>query len=71
MVALRCTYVLHVQARSVDELPADALCTHHFVSSWVAHNASAHADTEQRRRDGHSLAAMEGRAQPVRLRTTV
>ena len=116
-----------VEARSAEELPPEALCTHHFVSSyvetsrpeasanssrqrqvelraasslgqprpasanwqrcsgrpallawfstqvssWVAHNATAHAATEQQRRDGHAHAAMEGRAQPVRLRTTV
>ena len=54
---------------SVEDLPPEALCTHHFVSSWVEHDASSHAATEQRRREGHALAAMEGAAQPVRLRT--
>ena len=58
-----------IEARSADELPPEALCTHHFVSSWVEHDASSHAATEQRRRDGHALAAMEGAAQPVRRRT--
>ena len=56
-------------ADSAEELPAEALCTHHFVSSWVEHNASSHAATEQRRREGHALAAMEGAAQPVRRAT--
>ena len=46
-------------ADSAEELPAEALCTHHFVSSWVEHDASSHAATEQRRREGHALAAME------------
>lgn len=60
----------HRTMDSAEQLPPEALCTHHFVSSWVEHNASSHAATEQLRREGHALAAMEGTAQPVR-RTTV
>ena len=41
------------------------------VSSWVVHNATSHAVTERQRRSGHTHAAMEGLAQPVRLRTIV
>ena len=51
---------------SVDQLPSEALCTHHFVSSWVAHDAAKHAATEQRRRNGHATAATDGRGQPLR-----
>jgi len=48
------------KASAEGERPLSAVCTHHFVSSWVAHNSSAHADTERRRREGHSHAALEG-----------
>mmetsp|Transcript_35363 Transcript_35363/g.112594 ORF Transcript_35363/g.112594 Transcript_35363/m.112594 type:complete len:403 (-) Transcript_35363:258-1466(-) len=48
------------------ELPASAVCTHHFVSSWVAHNSAQHADTERRRREGHRNAAVEGAGLSVR-----
>ena len=48
------------KASAEGERPLSAVCTHHFVSSWVAHNSSAHADTGRRRREGHSHAALEG-----------
>jgi hypothetical protein len=51
---------------AIDQLPPEALCTHHFVSSWVAHSAAKHADTERRRRAGQSTAATAGRGQPLR-----
>jgi hypothetical protein len=47
-------------AKPTGELPTSAVCTHHFVSSWVAHNSAQHADTERRRREGHRNAAVEG-----------
>ena len=45
--------------------PPDAVCTHHFVSSWVAHDKTRHENTERRRREGDATAAMHGLAQPV------
>lgn len=57
-------------ARQEDELPPEAVCTHHFVSSWVAHDASQHADTERRRREGHRNAAVEGDGLAVRQDNT-
>ena len=47
--------------------PPEAVCTHHFVSSWVAHSKALHASTERRRRAGDATAAMHGQAQPVVL----
>ena len=47
--------------------PADAVCTHHFVSSWVDHSKELHEDTEARRKAGDAKAAMHGRAQRVKL----
>jgi hypothetical protein len=44
---------------------ADAVCTHHFVSSWVAHDPQLHARTEQRRARGDGIAAMHGPGQHV------
>ena len=38
--------------------PPGAVCTHHFVSSWVAHDKDVHAQVEGRRKRGHALAAM-------------
>jgi hypothetical protein len=43
-----------------------AVCRHHFVSSWVAHDSVQHADTERRRREGHRNAAVEGAGLAVR-----
>ncbi|KAL1527193.1 hypothetical protein AB1Y20_015872 [Prymnesium parvum] len=51
---------------SRDQLPPEAVCTHHFVSSWVAHDSSKHAVTEKRRWEGHAMAATEGHGQPLR-----
>jgi len=48
----------------------DAFCTHHFVSSWVAHSSGLHAQTERRRQEGHDLAAMEGTGQPILFNNT-
>ena len=45
--------------------PPGAVCTHHFVSSWVAHDKGRHESTERRRREGDAIAAMHGLAQPV------
>ena len=45
--------------------PPEAVCTHHFVSSWVAHNKDVHESTEKRRQAGDATAAMHGLAQPV------
>jgi len=53
-------------ARSEADLPPSAVCTHHFVSSWVAHNSSEHAETERRRGEGHQNAAVEGAGLSVR-----
>ncbi len=47
--------------------PADAVCTHHCVSSWVDHSKELHEDTEARRKAGDAKAAMHGRAQRVKL----
>jgi hypothetical protein len=47
--------------------PANAVCTHHFVSSWVRHDKARHADTERRRRRGDAAAAVDGEGQPVVL----
>lgn len=51
---------------SRSQLPDEAICTHHFVSSWVAHDATKHALTEKRRLDGHKTAATDGFGQPLR-----
>ena len=48
------------------DLPPEAVCTHHFVSSWVAHDASMHAATDAARQEGDARAAMQGKGQPVR-----
>lgn len=50
---------------AVEARPAGAVCTHHFVSSWVAHDSTLHTATEQRRRGGDAIAAMHGEGQPV------
>ena len=34
---------------TLESRPPEAVCTHHFVSSWVAHSRATHADTERRR----------------------
>ena len=52
-------------ADATDQLPKEAMCTHHFVSSWVAHDAAKHAVTEKRRRAGHATAATDGQGQPL------
>lgn len=46
--------------------PADAFCAHHFVTSWVEHDADMHRSIEERRRSGEAQAAMSGGAQSVR-----
>jgi hypothetical protein len=53
--------------QGAEHLPAGAVCTHHFVSSWVAHSADLHADTEHRRQQGDATAAVHGQGQPVLL----
>lgn len=50
---------------TVESRPPEAICTHHFVSSWVAHSRTAHANTELRRRNGDATAAVHGQGQPV------
>ena len=48
------------------DLPPEAVCTHHFVSSWVAHDATMHAATDAARQQGDSRAAVHGVGQPVK-----
>ena len=50
---------------SAADRPADSVCSHHFVSSWVDHSKAVHEDTEARRRAGDATAAMHGQAQAV------
>ena len=58
----------HRSEDSAENRPAQAVCTHHFVSSWVAHDKRAHENTSRRRRAGDVLAAMHGsKGQPVIL----
>ena len=44
---------------------ASTVCTHHFVSSWVAHSSAVHASTERRRQEGKINPAMHGPGQLV------
>ncbi len=73
LVVLDAVYLHPVTAerRREDEAstrPREAVCTHHFVSSWVAHDRRAHESTARRRRAGDQLAAMHAsRGQPVKL----
>jgi hypothetical protein len=73
LVVLDSAYLHPVTAehRKEDEestRPREAVCTHHFVSSWVAHDKEAHESTARRRRAGDPLAAMHARrGQPVKL----
>lgn len=54
------------EARDDEARPADAFCTHHFVTSWVEHDKSVHDRIERRRRGGDAQAAMRGDSQAVR-----
>jgi len=73
LVVLDSAYLHPVTAehRKEDEestRPREAVCTHHFVSSWVAHDKEAHESTARRRRAGDPLAAMHARrGQPIKL----
>jgi hypothetical protein len=61
-------YPVTAEHRTEDELtslPPEAHCTHHFVSSWVAHNQTLHNETRRLRREGHTRAAMQGPGQQV------
>ncbi len=45
--------------------PASAVCTHHFVSSWVKHDKALHENVDRLRRAGDATAAVDGKGQPV------